>query len=755
MNYLDGLNAMQLKAVTHKEGPLLVIAGPGSGKTRVLTMRIAHLIDSGVAPWEILTLTFTNKAAKEMKERISKVVGNAANQIWAGTFHSIFAKILRVEAPKLGFPSNFSIYDPSDVKSALSEIIKSQGMDIKTYTPNDIYHKISMAKNLIINPEKYASDGERLLKDKQDGMPYIYKIYDLYVKKLQRSGAMDFDDLLFQMHRLFKENPDQVLEKYRKKFKYILVDEFQDTNSLQSEIIKFLTKFPESPQNICVVGDDAQSIYAFRGATIQNILNFERDFPGLTIYKLEQNYRSTHHIVQAANDVIAKNNRQIRKVIFTEKGVGEPIQVLKASSDNEESRMVVSKIMELKLRNHLSNQDIAILYRVNAQSRVFEESLKNMRIAYRIFGGTSFYERKEIKDVVSYLRVVANPDDEEALKRIVNYPTRGIGDTSIAKLSEIAEKNGLSLWNIMMKMNHFDLGISARTQKSIQDFINMIHVFQRWAQEFDAYEVARRVVKSTEIIEDLNKEKTPEAQGRVENVQELLDGIKTFTEEDNAEFIVTEIQDKSLSSYLQNIALVTDADKDQNDQDTVKLMSVHAAKGLEFKAVFVTGMEENLFPSQMAIRSVDSRSAIDEERRLFYVAITRAEHHLYLSYASSRYRFGKMQYNSSSRFLEEISENCFDQIPISTKSVVTGAKLGPKPAVGLHKPATLPQGVEIKASPVHMILPGVFVLHERFGKGKVLQLDGKIDNKVATIIFEAGVGEKKIMLKFAKLQVVD
>ncbi len=753
-DYLKGLNPVQYKAVTHINGPVLVIAGPGSGKTRVLTLRVAHLVQSGIAPWEILALTFTNKAAKEMKERISKVAGDKANQIWAGTFHSIFARVLRAEATKIGFPSDFSIYDPTDVKSAITEIVKGQGFDTKTYVANDIYRKISMAKNNLVSPKDYAIDGERILEDKQANMPYVYKIYDLYMKKLQRSGAMDFDDLLYQMHRLLKENPENVLEKYRKKFKYVLVDEFQDTNSLQSGIIQMLVRYPGSPENICVVGDDAQSIYAFRGATIQNILDFEKDYPNLTVYKLEQNYRSTSYIVQAANDVIAHNSRQIRKKIFTEKGEGEPIRIIRAVTDNEEARLVAALIAEMKMRYHLRNEEFAILYRINAQSRIFEEQLKSHRIAYRIYGGLSFYERKEVKDVISYLRVIANPKDEEALRRIVNYPTRGIGETSLAKLSLAAEANAVPLWEILRHAPQYDNTITARAARAIQEFVMLIEAFQRWAGNDDAYELAKRIVKMAAIMEDLEKDKTPEGQGRIENVQELLDGIKSFVEEDTLEEFQTEVLDKSLSSYLQNIALVTDNDKETDDNDRVKLMSVHSAKGLEFKAVIITGMEENLFPSLMALKSKDTLSAIDEERRLFYVAITRAEHYLALSYASSRYRFGKMQYNNSSRFLEEISPECLDVQQMGERSKVSGVKLNKIPSSKPIAKTEHPNLANFKPSPTNLIVNGSKVLHERFGEGKVVAIEGAVGNKIATIFFGSEVGEKRIMLKFAKLQIL-
>lgn len=757
-DYLSGLNDIQYKAVTHINGPLLVIAGPGSGKTRVLTYRIAHLVKTGIPPWEILALTFTNKAAREMKERISGVVGDKANQIWAGTFHSIFARILRSEAEKIGFPSNFSIYDASDAKSAITAIIKAQGLDPKVYSANKVYSRISMAKNQLVSPQAYATDPDRIIQDKSAKMPYVYKIYDLYVKKCAQSGAMDFDDLLYQMHRLLDLNPDNVVEKYRKKFKYVLVDEFQDTNSLQYGIIQLLVNYPGSPRNICVVGDDAQSIYAFRGATIQNILDFERDYPELVVYKLEQNYRSTNYIVQAANDVIAYNSKQIRKKIFTDKGTGEQIKVMRAVTDKEEARLVAESIVEMKNRLHLKNEDFAILYRVNAQSRVFEEALKNKRLAYKVYGGMSFYERKEVKDTLSYLRTIINPKDEEALARIVNYPTRGIGDTSLTKLRNAAAERGLGLWEALKAAPQ--LGVGGRAGRSMVEFVAMIETFQRWAKDDDAYELAKRVVRMTGINDQLKKDKTAEGKARVDNVQELLDGIKSFVEEDEVDELLDDVLDKSLTSYLQNIALITDFDNDANENDRVKLMSVHAAKGLEFPAVFIVGLEENLFPSTMALKAKDSRSATDEERRLFYVAITRAEQYLTLSYASSRYRFGKMQYNNSSRFLEEISPSCLALAqPMGNRATVSGVKRyqNSRPMANsgrqLRK-SELPKIKDFRPSPVQKLLPGVKVMHERFGKGKIIAVDGG-GKKVATILFGERIGEKRIMLKYAKLMIID
>lgn len=755
MSYLDELNDIQRQAVTHKTGPALIIAGPGSGKTRVLTYRIAHLIASGVPPWEILTLTFTNKAAREMKDRIAKVAGANANDIWAGTFHSVFARILRAEASKIGYPPDFSIYDSQDAKSALSEIIKARGLDPKTYVTAAIYSRISLAKNNLVSPAAYAADGERMMEDKQNKMPYLYQIYDLYLKKCMRSGAMDFDDLLYQMHRLLEENPDNVLEKYRKRFKYVLVDEFQDTNQLQYSIIQKIVSYPGSSENISVVGDDAQSIYAFRGATIQNILNFEKDFPSLKVFKLEQNYRSTNFIVQAANDIIAKNSKQIKKTIFTSKDGGEPIRVIRAITDNEEARQVASMIVEQKNRCHFNNDDFAILYRTNAQSRVFEEALKSFRIDYKIYGGNSFYDRKEVKDVLGYLRVIVNPKDEEGLKRIINYPVRGIGATSITKLTDIAERENLSLWTILQNVQHAVL--PARTENSIKQFVGMIELFQKRMETVSAFELARYVVKMVGIIDDISKEKTTEAQGRVENVTELLDGIKSFVEDDEIDEYNTNIEDKSLASYLQNVVLLTDIDKDEEDLKQVKLMSVHSSKGLEFKSIFIVGLEENLFPSMMALKSPNARAAIDEERRLFYVAVTRAEQMLTLSYASSRYRFGNMVYNNSSRFLEEISPKYLDLSTTVMKAKVTALpnkNIQRFNQMGSQSNKQAEQMANFKASPISDIVTGAKILHERFGTGKIVAVDGAGGNKVAVIFFEDGVGEKRIMLKFAKIQVL-
>lgn len=759
-NYLDELNEVQRQAVTHKDGPALVIAGPGSGKTRVLTYRIAHLVEQGAKPWEILALTFTNKAAREMKERIQKVVGDQAQSIWAGTFHSIFARILRSEAQKIGYPSNFTIYDTQDSRNVMSELVRSQGLDPKAYTASAVLSRISLAKNALISPASYKSDAQRLLEDKQAKRPYIYKLYDLYVKRCQRSGAMDFDDLLYQLHRLLDENPEQVREKYQKRFRYVLVDEFQDTNPLQYNIVQLLVKYPGSPDNICVVGDDAQSIYAFRGATIQNILDFEKDYPRLQVYKLEQNYRSTNHIVEAANEVILRNSKQLKKRIVSEKGSGEPIKVMRCTTDTEEAKRVAELIVEQKTRYHLKNEDVAILYRTNAQSRVFEEALKNFRIPYRIFGGLSFYDRKEVKDLIGYLRLIVNTNDDEALRRIINTPKRGIGKSSLEKLSAHAEQNAIPLWDTLHRLG--ETGLSARIATKIQDFVRLIRFFQSKLQVENADGLARLVARQTGMLKALKSEKTIEAMGRYENVMELLDSITAFVEEEEA-VDGSVLEDKSLTSYLQNITLASDADQAE-ENDCVKLMSVHSAKGLEFRSVFVVGLEENIFPSFMAIKSPDPRSAIDEERRLFYVAITRAEEFLTLSYASSRYRYGKMQYNNSSRFLEEISSDNLDKSTAVMTSKVTGRsrkkKSNEDAGSGFSR---LKKSSEVKPnkwlgnfepSPISKVVPGARVEHIRFGMGRVVSISGTGESTIGTVLFDdEEAGEKRIMLKHAKLRV--
>ena len=746
MDYIKQLNDIQAKAVQTTEGPVMVIAGPGSGKTRVLTFRIAYLMQKDLAaPWEILALTFTNKAAREMKERISKVVGDRANRVWAGTFHSLFARILRIEAEHIGYPSNFTIYDTDDSKSVLKSILKEMNLDPKVYNVNALYSHISNCKSNLITPKAYEANEELRANDKMNKRPHLYSIYARYVAKCKRSGAMDFDDLLFRTFELLQNHPD-IRQKYQQKFKYVLVDEFQDTNFLQYAIVKKLVKYKGGPDNICIVGDDAQSIYAFRGATIENILNFERDFPNAKVYKLEQNYRSTQYIVSAANDVITYNKKQIQKRIWTDKGEGNKIRVIKAMTDNEEGKMVADAIVEQKNRNHYKNSDIAILYRTNAQSRVFEEYLRRYNLPYRVYGGQSFYQRKEVKDLIAYLRLTVNPNDDEALRRAINNPRRGIGGTTMAKLSNLATANQEPIWQVLTKAE-----LPSRTSKNIKDFVTLIKMMRDKAASVDAYEAADYVARQSGLLRMLKADTTVEGQGRLDNVTALLDGIKEFVESDEAD-ATGEVTDKSLSSYLQNIALVTDADNEEDNVPRITLMSTHAAKGLEFPAVFVVGLEENLFPSYMGMQSPEG---LDEERRLFYVAITRAEEFLSLSYAGSRYQHGNMRYNEPSRFLEEISGVNIENAHLHQrrKAGVSGS-FKPKGGLKVRRSpvkAALPEN--FTPSPVSAIQPGKSVVHARFGNGTVKSIDGGGDDQIATIAFDSA-GEKRLVLRFAKLMVV-
>lgn len=748
-SYLEELNEIQRNAVTATKGPVMVIAGPGSGKTRVLTYRIAHIINQGVPPWEILALTFTNKAAKEMKERIEKVVGTGAQRVWAGTFHSLFAKILRREAHKIGYPNDFTIYDTDDSKSVINEIIKSLNLDKKVYNNGAVRARISAAKSNLITPKAYVNNEELMALDRMNRRPLIYQIYEKYAAKCLRAGAMDFDDLLLQMFRLLYQNPDGVREKYQQQFKYIMVDEFQDTNVLQYSTVKLLVDYPGSPQNICIVGDDAQSIYSFRGATIENILMYQSDYPTVQTFKLEQNYRSTSFIVEAANEVINNNKRQIPKKIWTDKGEGEKIKVIKAMTETEEGKRIADSIVENKNRYNLRNSEIAILYRTNSQSRVFEEQLRRSNIAYRIYGGLSFYQRKEIKDLVAYMRLSVNDKDDEALKRIINYPKRSIGKTTIEKISKLADDNEMSMWEVLAQI---DFG--PRAKKSIGDFVQLIKSFKQKAVAQDAYELATFIARKSGISELLKSDTSPEGEGRVENANALLDAVKEFVDDDEL-IDGEEVQEKSMSVFLQSISLMTDADKDEENTDVVTLMSVHAAKGLEFKSVYVVGLEENLFPSFMSLSSPDQ---IDEERRLFYVAITRAEEYLTLSFATSRYQYGNAKYNDPSRFLEELGQTNIDTLmSISKEKPSFGTpkvlgnfkKLGPQkvPALGIDPG-------DFKASPATQIKEGMTVVHLKFGQGLVKTIDERL---VATILFDglSDSKEKRIMLKYAKLQILD
>jgi len=755
-NYLDGLNPAQYDAVTQTEGPVLVVAGPGSGKTRVLTYRIAHLIEKGVAPWEVLSLTFTNKAAREMKERIEKVVGEKANQIWAGTFHSVFGKILRIEADKINYNSNFTIYDTDDSKSLINSIVKELSLDSSSYPANAVLSRISNAKSNIIPPAKYSNNPVLLKEDADQKRPHLYKIYEMYVSRCRKAGAMDFDDMLYLLYALFIKN-EGVLAKYRNKFKYVLVDEFQDTNQLQYGIIKLLTLYENSPCNICVVGDDAQSIYAFRGATIDNILDYEKDFKnkGIKTIKLEQNYRSTHHIVQAANEVISYNSRQLKKSIWTDNNEGTKIRLIRTMTDNEEGKRVADLILEQKNRFHLINREIVILYRTNSQSRVFEEYLRHFNIAYRVFGGMSFYHRKEVKDLLAYLRVVINPNDEEALKRIINYPKRGIGDTTVDKIIALASAEQIPTWEAIRNVE-----VPQRTKNLLQEFLNMMEIFQQKSQTINAYEVATMVARQSGLLNELKSDTSIEGQGRLENFNSLLDSIKEYVENDAADVD----EERNISNYLQTVSLYTDADEEKNETDYVSLMSVHAAKGLEFKSVFVVGMEEKLFPSFM---SMNSPQELDEERRLFYVAITRAKQLLTITFSNSRYKFGQLVYNDPSRFISEINESHVESniSSMKTKGVEVesdsfgSSKSGIKGNFKIVKPIVLPKIDISKFSPSspEKIGAGMKVLHLKFGEGVVKNIEGASDNRIATIHFSelSEENEKKIMLKFSKLQIVE
>jgi DNA helicase II / ATP-dependent DNA helicase PcrA len=750
MDYLKGLNPPQREAVEHTEGPVMIIAGAGSGKTRVLTFRIAHLIHSkGIDAFNILSLTFTNKAAAEMKHRIEKLIGLEARNTWMGTFHSIFAKILRVEADKIGYPSNFTIYDTDDSKSLIRTIVKEMKLDDKVYKPNTVLSRISGAKNRLISWETYLNDPYIKADDDAAMKPRMGEIYRTYQKRLFKAGAMDFDDLLFNTNVLFRDHAD-VLNKYQQRFKYVMVDEFQDTNVSQYLITK---KLAAVHQNICVVGDDAQSIYAFRGADIQNILNFERDYPDLFVVKLEQNYRSTKNIVHAANSIIAKNKAQLKKTVWTQNQEGDQIELMKASSDNEEGRMVATTIFEEKNNKKLHNSDFAVLYRTNSQSRSIEEALRKMNITYKIVGGLSFYQRKEIKDLMAYLRFVVNHDDEEAFKRIINYPKRGIGDTTVERILVAAYEHDIPLWEVLTNANAF---LSGRAANLVDDFATMVKSFRIEMERKDAFEVASSVAKQSGLLRDLYEDKTIEGLNRYENVQELLNAIKEYV--DNPEN-----EEKSLGAFLQEIALLTDNDRDKDETDTVTLMTIHSSKGLEFKQVFVVGLEEDLFPSQMMMQS---REDLEEERRLFYVATTRAMDRLYLTYALTRYRFGRLLNCEPSRFLEEIDPNCirvnkrFTASPagalrtesVEPRSGFVGIKKNPSvrplTTAKVHTPSP-----DFKPSNTNNLQEGMKVEHPKFGFGLVQKIETEGINKKATIVFD-NFGEKVLLLSFAKLRIV-
>jgi DNA helicase-2/ATP-dependent DNA helicase PcrA len=766
-NFLNELNEAQRIAVEVTDGPVMIIAGAGSGKTRALTYRIAYLLSKGVDSFNILSLTFTNKAAREMKERIFQLVGPDARNLWMGTFHSVFAKILRFEAEKLGYPSNFTIYDTDDTKSLMRSIIKEQNLDPKQYVPNYVLHRISSAKSSLLNEIDYVNNAELLMQDKQANKPMIGELFKLYNMRLRKAQAMDFDDLLYYTNVLLRDFPE-VLYKYQQKFKYILVDEYQDTNYAQYLIVK---KLAANNENICVVGDDAQSIYAFRGANIQNILNFKNDYPDLKTFKLEQNYRSTKVIVNAANSLIAKNKDQIFKEVWTENEEGNKIKLLKATSDNEEGTLVANSIFELKMNNQLNNDAFAILYRTNAQSRSMEEALRKLNIPYRIYGGLSFYKRKEIKDLLAYFRLAINHNDEEALIRIINFPTRGIGQTTIDRLRLLADEHSRSIFRVMESLEFVKSDINQGTRSKLNEFVIKIKSYSVMLKTRNAYDLAKHIAISSGLMKALNDDDTPEGVSRIENIDELLNAIKDFTEKPQ-EQIETGIDEmpansiRTLDEFMQDIALLTDADNDnEDDNNKVSLMTIHAAKGLEFPYVFVVGMEENLFPS---IMSIYSRAELEEERRLFYVAITRAEKRLTLSFAENRYRWGNLTFAEPSRFIEEIDPSYIDfpqknptlkklysndtTIEFKTK-IHSTTELGKLKKIS-DKENNIPQQNTQLVEDFDSFTAGMDVVHDRFGNGKIVQVEGIGASKKATVNFE-NIGNKQLLLKFAKLRVVE
>ena len=850
IDYLHGLNERQKEAVLHMNGPLMIVAGAGSGKTKVLTTRIAHLMAHGVDAFNILALTFTNKAAKEMKERVEHILGNhEARNLYIGTFHSVFARILRSEATKMGYPSNFTIYDTDDAKSVVKTVINEMNLDDKHYKPSTVYNRISSAKNALVGPAEYATDYHIQQEDMRSNRPAIAQIFDAYAKRCFKNGAMDFDDLLIKFYELLKNFPDS-LSKYQRKFKYIMIDEYQDTNPAQYEIIKLLGAMHE---NVCVVGDDAQSIYSFRGATIENILMFQKDYDDVKVVKLEQNYRSTQSILKVANEVISNNKNQIEKILFTENAEGEKIRLIRTMTDNEEGKFVADTIQEQKLRNHYRNKDFAILYRTNAQSRAFEESLRRMNIAYIIYGGISFYQRKEIKDFIAYLRLMVNPRDEEALKRIINFPARGIGKTTIDKCVLYANEQNISMWDVLTRAAQF--GFKAGTLEAIDGFVIMIKSFASMLQKHNAYEVAIHVGKQTNIVKELFNDKSTEGLQRYENIQELLNSIKEWVDDtqnrnqiDEDGIVIEEegptqtlpegeglantqsqlfndsnkptnfptgeetsegkvspsgVPDKertkflegakkgavTLGSYLQQITLLTDADNKDPNSDSVKLMTIHAAKGLEFSCVFAAGLEELLFPNAM---SINTREELEEERRLFYVVITRAKTKLWITYANTRYKFGQIVQNDPSRFLDELPEEYIDrsfagggmknQSSFSSSSAFErmsgwgnrsntdeaaraekkyGGPPGKKTSTPTYlTPSNRQQTVDHKpaadfaASDTSNLQEGQKVEHQKFGFGEVMKMEGSAHNPIATVKFELN-GEKKIMLNYAKLRIID
>lgn len=769
INYLDELNESQQQAVLYCDGPSLVIAGAGSGKTRVLTYKIAYLMEHGYEPWSILALTFTNKAAAEMKLRVGKQVGaKQAAHLWMGTFHSIFARILRTEHEAIDFPNNFTIYDSADSRSLIKSIVHGLGLDDKVYKPNMIQAHISRAKNMLISPMQYSQDRSLVQMNTEQNVPLLHNVYSLYWNRCKQAGAMDFDDLLFYTFLLFRDH-EEVRRKYQDLFKYILVDEYQDTNFAQHSIVQQLA---QGHQHICVVGDDAQSIYSFRGAKIDNILNFTKQYQGAHIFKLEQNYRSTQTIVSAANSLIEKNRMQIPKEVFSEKEVGAPIRVFQAYSDMEEGEIISNKIARLHRNDNYEYDQFAVLYRTNAQSRIFEEALRKRDIPYKIYGGLSFYQRKEIKDVISYFRLTVNPLDEEAFKRVVNYPGRGIGNTTLSKVIGSAADQEVSLWEVANNPMQYNCSINRGIQQNISNFCELISGFIAQLDGSNAGELGEKIIRDSGIMEDVFQDNSPENMSRQENIQELLNGMKDFVslrEEEGNEFI-------SLNDFLQEVSLLTDQDSDkEKDGPKVTLMTIHAAKGLEFANVFVVGMEENLFPSPMCC---NSPRALEEERRLFYVAITRAKEHCFLSYAHNRYKYGKPDFCTPSRFLRDIDpvylnmgneeeerpqkSSLYRQSKSHVLRHTEQSAAQPARTDSLIR-ETSPAGMKrvkpsAPASPNAPKLPdlkvGQYIEHERFGMGEVTDIEGLGENRKATVQFK-NAGEKHLLLRFARFTIID
>lgn len=773
MNKLfDGLNKAQQEAVKNIDGPALVIAGAGAGKTRVLTYRIAHLLENNIAPSSILALTFTNKAAREMKDRIGNLLGSdQARFIWMGTFHSIFARILRKESDKLGYPSSFSIYDSADTKSLIKSIVKELQLDDKIYKPGEIYNRISSAKNNLITPQAYMSSDKIRERDRITRKPMLGDIFKIYAARCKKAGAMDFDDLLLNTNILFRDFPD-TLKVYQEKFKFILVDEYQDTNYSQYLIVK---KLGEKHQNVCVVGDDAQSIYSFRGAQIENILNFKNDYPSFKLFKLEQNYRSTRTIVDAANSIIDKNQGQIKKKIFSENEQGTKINIVKTLTDIEEGFMVSNAIFDTIFAQQANYIDFAIMYRTNAQSRIFEEALRRRNVPYKVYGSISFYQRKEIKDMIAYLRLLINPNDDEALKRVINYPARGIGDTTLSKLEETASKNEISIWKVLEDLSESSVLFNRGTLAKLAGFRDFICEYQNKCVELNAYEITNNMASAIGIMKELRNGNTPEEVSKYENLEELLNGIRDFTEEAKEEGLPSGLQ-----NYLENIALLTDADNEKpEDKNKVSIMTIHSAKGLEFGHVYIAGVEEELFPSPQSLESIRD---IEEERRLFYVAVTRAKKSVTISYSQSRYRWGVPADCQPSRFIKDIDEIYIewpdDPRKINQDKEVSGLFRDDTSQTRLKKvgsdfnrmnsrltkithnispdvsPNTTHDPNFIPSDPM-TVQTGMLVEHQRFGRGKVVQIEGEMPNKKATVFFQQIREEKQLLLKFAKLRIVE